>query len=459
MMGGQVELKSKLGEGSTFAVTIRLETVEGAPARLDIAIVESLEGLNVLIVDDNATNRSILLRYAIEWQMGMENAANGAEALDLLYTAAQNGRLFDVAIIDMRMPVMDGIELVRAIKADATFGGLKIIMLTSLDAALDIQRALALGVEYCLTKPVRADELQACIAAVSGVAALPSQPPSQITQSAATTLEAAITARVLLVEDNAINREIALAMLEDTGYRVTAVENGMVALSAYGHGQFEVVLMDCQMPVMDGFEAVRRLRALELETGRPRTPVLALTANAIAGDRERCLEAGMDDHIAKPFTRVRLLAALAHWTQATATAAGAVQDPELGAAALSVPNTASLDPSALQALRVLQRPGRPNLQNRIIDMFNIDGQRLLGELNKAAARNDAEALHLAAHTFKSSCANVGAVVLEATCQDIEQLARTADVSGALAHISSIHAELERVLTALAQVRDLSPLHS
>jgi signal transduction histidine kinase/DNA-binding response OmpR family regulator len=459
MMGGQVELKSVLGEGSTFAATVHLESVEGAPARPDASVAESLEGLDVLIVDDNTTNRSILLRYAIEWQMRMENAANGAEALDLLYKAAQNDRLFDVAIIDMRMPVMDGIELVRAIKADATLGGLKIIMLTSLDAAPDIQRALALGVEYCLTKPVRADELQACIAAVSGVAAPQPQTWCQSTQPAATALEAAITARVLLVEDNAINREIALAMLEDTGYRVTVAENGLDGLAAYRDGEFDVVLMDCQMPVMDGFEAVRRLRALELETGRPRTPVLALTANAIAGDRERCLEAGMDDHIAKPFTRARLLAALAHWTQATATAAVAVHGTEQGAAVPGVPNTASLDPSALQAVRALQRPGRPNLQNRIIDMFNIDGPRLLGELNKAAASNDAEALHLAAHTFKSSCANVGAVVLEATCQDIEQLARSTDVSGALARISSIHAELERVLTALAQVRDLSPLHS
>jgi signal transduction histidine kinase/DNA-binding response OmpR family regulator len=452
MMGGQVELKSVLGEGSTFAVTVRLETVEDAPARKDASIVESLEGLNVLIVDDNATNRSILLQHAIEWQMGMENAANGAEALDLLYTAAQNGRLFDVAIIDMRMPVMDGIELVRAIKADATFAGLKIIMLTSLDAAPDIQRALALGVEYCLTKPVRADELRATIAAVSGVAALPSPPPSQITKSATTTLEAAITARVLLVEDNAINREIALAMLEDTGYRVTVAEDGLRGLAAYRDGEFEVVLMDCQMPVMDGFEAVRHLRALELETGRPRTPVLALTANAISGDRERCLAAGMDEHIAKPFTRVRLLAVLAHWTQGGAAAAVAMHAAEHGVAVGGVSNTPSLDPSALQALRALQRPGRPNLQNRIIDMFNVDGPRLLGELNKAAASNDAEALHLAAHTFKSSCANIGAVVLEATCQEIEQIARTADISGALAHINSINAELDRVLTALVQER-------
>jgi signal transduction histidine kinase/DNA-binding response OmpR family regulator len=452
MMGGQVELKSVLGEGSTFAVTVRLETVEDAPARKDASIVESLEGLNVLIVDDNATNRSILLQHAIEWQMGMENAANGAEALDLLYMAAQNGRLFDVAIIDMRMPVMDGIELVRAIKADATFAGLKIIMLTSLDAAPDIQRALALGVEYCLTKPVRADELQACIAAVSGVTALPSSPPAQANQSAATSPEAAITARVLLVEDNAINREIALAMLEDTGYRVTVAENGQDGLSAYRDGEFEVVLMDCQMPVMDGFEASRRLRAFELETGRPRTPVLALTANAISGDRERCLAAGMDEHIAKPFTRVRLLAALAHWAQASATAAVAMRATEHGAAVRGVSNTPSLDPSALQALRALQRPGRPNLQNRIIDMFNVDGPRLLGELNKAAASNDAEALHLAAHNFKSTCANIGAVLLEATCQDIEQLARTADVGGAQVHINSINAELDRVLTALAQER-------
>jgi response regulator RpfG family c-di-GMP phosphodiesterase len=139
------------------------------------------------------------------------------------------------------------------------------------------------------------------------------------------------------------------------------------------------------------------LRAFELERGRPRTPVLALTANAISGDRERCLEAGMDEHIAKPFTRVRLLAALAHWTQAPATASGPARDLARAAADAGVSNTSCLDPSALQTLRDMQRPDRPNLQNRIIDMFNVDGPRLLGELNKAAASNDAEALHLAAH--------------------------------------------------------------
>ena len=452
LMGGQVELRSVLGEGSTFAVTLHLPTAEGVFPPPVAASGASLEGLNVLIVDDNATNRSILLQHAMEWQMSMANAANGAEALDLLYTAAQNGRLFDIALIDMRMPVMDGIELVRAIKADPTFGGMKIIMLSSLDAAADVQRALALGVEYCLTKPVRADELRACIAAASGTAPLPSAEPRQPSEPDGTALDGPVTAHVLLVEDNAINREIALAMLEDTGYQLTVAEDGEGALDAYRTGTFDVVLMDCQMPVMDGFEAVRNLRAIELETGRRRTPVVALTANAISGDRERCLAAGMDDYLAKPFTRTRLMAKLARWSQASATA---LSDPQRAAEAPGVSTPPSLDPSALQALRALQRPGRPNLQNRIIDMFNLDGPRLLADLNKAAASLDTKALHLAAHTFKSCCANVGAVALEAICCDIENLARTADLSGAVARLDGIQAELERVLLALQLVR-LSP---
>ncbi|MCC7680616.1 hybrid sensor histidine kinase/response regulator [Janthinobacterium sp. FW305-128] len=453
MMGGNIVLQSVAGQGSSFAVTVVVGEVAPEDAPVAPPPRVSLNSLNVLIVDDNATNRSILLQHAIEWQMAAASAADGAEALDLLQGALRSGRPFDLAIIDMRMPVMDGAELVRAIKGDARMAALKIIMLSSIDASADLRQVTALGVEYCLTKPVRALELRHCIEAVGGfdtlapaTAALPAPPDTAAPAASQAPL------RMLLVEDNAINQEIALAMLEDTGYEATPADNGRRALALWERYPFDVILMDCQMPEMDGFEATRRLRRMEAQQGRSRTPIIALTANAILGDRELCLDAGMDDYLAKPYTRAALLAVLARWRPPAAaetveTAAEAV--PAQAAPAAPAETGSILDAAALQNLRAMRRPGRPDVLGRIIDLFYSDAPRLLGQLEVAAGASDAAALQLAAHTLKSSCANVGALGLSATCREIEQYALGNDVGGALQHIRGIQQELDRVLAALA----------
>ncbi|MGK5040883.1 ATP-binding protein [Janthinobacterium sp. GB1R12] len=255
--------------------------------------------------------------------------------------------------------------------------------------------------------------------------------------------------RMLLVEDNAINQEIALAMLEDTDYAATPADNGRRALALWERQPFDVILMDCQMPEMDGFEATRRLRRMEAEQGRSRTPIIALTANAILGDRELCLDAGMDDYLAKPYTRAALLAVLARWRPPAAAETAAEAAPAQPAPAAPAETGSILDAAALQNLRAMRRPGRPDVLGRIIDLFYSDAPRLLGQLEVAAEASDAAALQLAAHTLKSSCANVGALGLSATCREIEQYARGNDVGSALQHIRSIQQELDRVLAALA----------
>ncbi len=257
--------------------------------------------------------------------------------------------------------------------------------------------------------------------------------------------------RMLLVEDNAINQEIALAMLEDSDYDATPADNGRRALALWERYPFDVILMDCQMPEMDGFEATRRVRRMEAQQGRDRTPIIALTANAILGDRELCLDAGMDDYLAKPYTRAALLAVLARWRPASA-APKAAQTPAVTAQAVQqapAEPAALLDAAALQNLRAMRRPGRPDVLGRIIDLFYSEAPRLLGQLEVAAGASDAAALQLAAHTLKSSCANVGALGLSATCREIEQYARGNDVASALQHIRGIQQELDRVLAALA----------
>ena len=454
MMGGNIVLHSVAGQGSSFAVTVVVDTVAPEDAPPVPAPRVALDALHVLIVDDNATNRHILLQHAIEWQMAAASAADGAEALGLLQGALRGGHPFDLAIIDMRMPVMDGAELVRAIKADAGMAALKIIMLSSLDASADLRQVTALGVEYCLTKPVRALELRHCIEAVGGCGpslapALPVSPARPAMPDTAAAGQAPL--RMLLVEDNAINQEIALAMLEDSGYDATPADNGRRALALWERYPFDVILMDCQMPEMDGFEATRRVRRMEAQQGRDRTPIIALTANAILGDRELCLDAGMDDYLAKPYTRAALLAVLARWRPASA-APKAAEAPAVTAQAVQqapAEPAALLDAAALQNLRAMRRPGRPDVLGRIIDLFYSDAPRLLGQLEVAAGASDTAALQLAAHTLKSSCANVGALGLSATCREIEQYARGNDVASALQHIRGIQQELDRVLAALA----------
>ncbi|MBI1907250.1 MAG: response regulator [Rhodocyclales bacterium] len=262
-----------------------------------------------------------------------------------------------------------------------------------------------------------------------------------------------VTAELLLAEDNAMNRELALEMLADTGYRVSLVGNGREALAALAGASFAAVLMDCHMPELDGFEATRLLRRQEAETGRRRTPVIALTANAMSEDRERCREAGMDDYLAKPYRRDALLAALARWTQpgeAGAVAEAPVTPDATGAT--------PIDAGALQALRALQRPDRPSVLTRMIDLFDRDAPRLLGEMRDAARTGDTTALRDAAHLLKSNCATIGATALAAICREIEQnakqRARGADASGAIAimPLAAAEYELERVLAALARER-------
>ena len=448
MMGGSVELETAPGKGSTFSATVRLEPVASAAAAP--AARASLAGLSLLIVDDNPTNRGILLQHAIEWQMDASIASNGAQALGLLRTATANGKPYDVAIIDMKLPGMDGIDLTRAIKADASLSSLKLVMLSSLDAADDVDRARALGVDRCLTKPVRRAELLACVSALVGAAA-PSAPQRTggFTPMAPPAPLSLATARLLLAEDNAMNQEIALEMLKDTGYRVTLAENGRQALSALARAEFDVVLMDCQMPELDGFEATRMLRRQEAQAGCRRTPVIALTANAMSGDRERCREAGMDDYVTKPYSRDKLLAALARWTQPTPNTTPCAV-PGADGAALAPAAAGAIDARALQALRAMQRAGRPSVLGRVLDLFNRDAPRLLAEMRDAAGTGDVETLRDAAHTLKSNCANVGATALAATCHEIEQLACAADAAVPLA---AAEEELGRVLAALALERE------
>jgi len=308
MMDGQIGAEGREGRGSRFWFTVALPAV---PAEAGTTVESSgLEGRRVLVVDDNETNRRILELRCHRWGMIVELAADARTGLRMMQLAADTGHPFDVALLDMAMPSMDGPQLAQAIRADPRLERVPLVLLSSIVEQSEVGDLVRVGFSRCLLKPLRENRLRETLQTVLGVgpqppARQPAQPdPSEPPPALPRELD------VLLVEDNPVNQRVAESMLQRLGYRVHTVGDGRQALQALLRRSYALVLMDCQMPVMDGFEATRAIRRTEQESGAHVT-IVAMTANALAGDRERCLEAGMDDYLAKPVTLRDLRAMLA----------------------------------------------------------------------------------------------------------------------------------------------------
>jgi signal transduction histidine kinase/DNA-binding response OmpR family regulator len=308
MMGGKLQLQSTRGEGSRFWFSLPMRLVPDNATMLTDREAAALQGLQVLVVDDNTTNLDILRHQLTAWGLRVDTASNGEHALELM---SKRPVVHDLAILDVHMPDMDGLTLTQRIRANRRLDGLKLMMLSSQGLDMPAISLTRLGVERWLSKPVRKQELRRALidllaheAQPVPAAALPAPPP----------LPGPVrSARVLLAEDHLVNQEVAAQMLRLAGYDVQVVSDGQAAIDAARSHAFDVVLMDCLMPVVDGFEATARLREIERAegvTGSARLPIVALTANAMKGDVEACLAAGMDDYVAKPFTQEQLVAAI-----------------------------------------------------------------------------------------------------------------------------------------------------
>ena len=304
LMGGQIGVTSTPGTGSTFWFTVRLQIQEAGAA--EPLAAADLDGRYVLVVDDNETNRIILRHQLAAWGVRTQTVCSGVDALVALHDAAASGRRFDLAIIDHQMPVMDGLALARAIRDRRDSGDTPLIMMTSLGNPAPADELAAVGIVMCLTKPVKQARIRECLARVlaSGPAAAPAVPVAADTAAVGATV-----GRVLVAEDNGVNQRVAQLHLGKLGYIVDLVGNGAEAVDAVLRTRYDAVLMDCQMPEMDGYEATRRLRAAGCTSA-----IIAMTANAIKGDRERCVEAGMNDYLTKPVDTARLAATLDRWT-------------------------------------------------------------------------------------------------------------------------------------------------
>jgi two-component system sensor histidine kinase/response regulator len=319
LMEGQIGVQSTPGEGATFWFTARFLKPSGLPAPAKENYSRDLFDLRVLVVDDNATNRQILRHQIVAWKMQKGSAASGFEALKILRAAAEAGQPYDVALLDMQMPEMDGLSLAKAIKADPAIAPTRLIILTSLGHVMTKAELTAHGIDAYLVKPVKQSRLFDCLVDVVGSTRAEhifAKPASPLPGTPAT--GAPLKARILLAEDNAVNQKVALAQLRKLGYTADAVANGLEVVQALDDVPYDLIFMDCQMPEMDGYEATQCIRKREHEastSGRLKTRVhiIAMTANAMQGDREKCLAAGMDDYVSKPVRESDLRAALDRW--------------------------------------------------------------------------------------------------------------------------------------------------
>jgi two-component system, sensor histidine kinase and response regulator len=300
LMGGRIWLESSAGAGSTFYAEFPVESStlgqSAGPVPVDFGPAR------VLVVDDNATNRTVLTHTLVDWHLAADQAASGRAALDQIDEAQRVGKPFDLVVLDYRMPGMDGLEFLGALrKRQGTAPA--ILLLTSVDAPELLVESRALGVQACLVKPARRNELKAAVMVALGQTAEPA--PARRVVTAASGRFSGEGFRILLAEDNPVNQRVAVLMLRKRGFDVTVAGDGRQAVEAFTRERFDLVLMDVQMPEMDGFEALAAMRDAERVSGR-RTPVVALTAHAMAEDRDQCLAAGMDDYLSKPLNGARL---------------------------------------------------------------------------------------------------------------------------------------------------------
>jgi len=509
LMGGEIGIDSTEGEGSRVWFQIEVEIAsqsdeEGHSER------DLLSGARVLVVDDSATNRGILRHHLQAWKALATESEDGPSALEAVRSAAARKEAFDLVILDMMMPGMTGLDVARTIRLDSSLPQPRLVILTSMGFSPDPEGEAQLEIAGRLTKPVREGDLRRLLKGVLGGSApkpaqspppspppsasppvpkqpdanvapqqsepnvAPKQPDSNVAPKQSGTN--AGPPRILIAEDNEVNAEVTSAMLEAVGCQVQVAENGQIAIDKLETGCFDLVLMDCQMPTMDGFEATRRIREREeaAKAADPQAesmPIIALTAHAMQGDREKCLAAGMDEYLTKPFTKGEMARVLERWAGkgdaapapaaaapaaaaasvvaaasavAAAPAAPAVAAAPAPAAAAAAAAEPSVDPAALEILAGLEQSGNSGLLERVVAAYLTSSTQLLAQLRDSIGADDAKGVAAAAHDLKSTSAQVGALKLSALAKEIESSAGAGSVDVARELMGEFSSEIESV---------------
>ena len=453
LMGGTISVTSELGQGSTFTFTAEFEVVPGGERNRD-RMPAMVGGTRVLIVDDNDTNRLILKEMVTNWDMKPVCVKGAEEAIDAIRNAHRDGNSFGLVLSDVNMPDVDGFQLAKKIKEDTELGSTVIMMLTSGDRPGDVLRCENLGAAAYLMKPIKQSELFDAIISAMGVIA----PEDEQEVAKSRTMEEHPPLKVLLAEDSIANQKLAVGVLRKWGHEVTVANNGREALdlAAVGHN-FDLILMDVQMPEMDGLKATRAIRTREAESGSPHTPIIAMTAHAMKGDQELCLSAGMDAYVAKPVRARKLHETIWKMIEIMPSQQAATETTltdELLAAEPAHnenhnPNTAENRLDWAFALESVDQD--EELLREVLEAFLIEGPEKLTEAQQAIADADTVTLRRAAHTIKGALRIFGEPEVMATAEELEMLGKNEQLDRAPEAFERLTSQLNETLTEIDQM--------
>ncbi|MBK8816929.1 MAG: response regulator [Methylococcaceae bacterium] len=416
LMAGEIGVESKVDSGSTFWFVVPLKSSELSTQQM-CKDIDGLVGFKLLIVEDNETNGDILYNYACSWGLSADLVKDGAQALVAMKEAVAKQEPYNLALIDMKMANMNGLELGERIKEDSAIASTPMVMLTSTLYKGEALEAKKAGFSAYVTKPIRKSDLYlSLVKALSGESNEFSVPVEDTV--APDNAQGGFDAKILLVDYNVVNQEVVLLMLESFGCQVDIANNGQEAVEKSENQRYDLVLMDCMMPIMDGYAATAEIREKQKKGLLPHFPIVALTANAIEGDREKCLKAGMNDYLPKPFKTEDLQHILTTWLS--------VDDKEKSkhTPAESEKNTPPVfTPDALAGLQSLYPGNSKQIMQRLIELYLTNAGTLLTNLEKAWEQGNIESIKEAAHTLKSSSLQIGASRLAEMCRTVETEAR------------------------------------